>query len=74
MQGGLKMDTVRNTNWLSQRLLQSGRSLGDFFDKAAHHKRFVVILVAILVFGLILAFIFAEAPIAGENFPISGYP
>ena len=68
------MDTVRNTNWLSQRLLQCGRSLVAFFDRVVHHKRFVVILVAILVFGLILAFIFAEAPIAGESYPIPGYP
>jgi hypothetical protein len=74
MQEGLKMDTVRNTNWLSQRLLQSWRSFRVFFDKVVHHKRFVVILAAILVFGLILAFIFAEAPIAGENYPIPGYP
>ena len=68
------MDTVRNTNWLNQRLPQWWLSLVVFFDKVVHQKKFVVILVAILIFGLILAFIFAQMPITGENLPIPGYP
>ena len=68
------MDTGTTTSRSNQRLFQWGHSLITFFDKIVHHKRFVVILVAILIFGLILAFIFAETPIAGENYPIPGYP
>jgi hypothetical protein len=68
------MDTRRSTNWLNQRLLQWEHSLAFFFEKPVHKKRFKVILVAVLVLGLILVFIFAQTPIAGETSPIAGYP
>ncbi len=68
------MDTRMNTNWLSQRLYHWEQNLELFSEKLAHKKQFLVIFVAILVFGLILAFIFAQMPITGENLPIPGYP
>ena len=70
------MDTRRTTSWLNQRLHQWEQSLVLSSESLVHNHRreFWVIFVAILVFGLILAFIFAQMPIAGENFPITGYP
>lgn len=68
------MDTGRTTSRMSQRLHQWWQSLVLSSDKLAHKRSFWAVLVAILVFGLILAFIFAETPIAGENYPIPGYP
>jgi predicted PurR-regulated permease PerM len=68
------MDTRRSTNWLNQRLHQWEHSLAFFFEKLVHKRKFRVILIAVLVLGLILAFIFAQMPIAGETSPIPGYP
>lgn len=45
-----------------------------FFEKLVHKREFRVILIAVLVLGLILAFLFAEMPIAGETSPMPGYP
>jgi hypothetical protein len=57
------MDTERNKIQLSSTLYQ-----------LLHKRGFWMTVIAILVFGLILAFIFSEAPIAGESQPIPGYP
>jgi hypothetical protein len=70
------MDTTRSTNWLNQRLIRKEHSWAISSEKFVYnHKReFWVILIAVLVLGLITAFLFAQMPIAGENFPIPGYP
>lgn len=68
------MDTRMDTKWLSQRLLQWERRLVLSSETLVHKRQFQMIFVAILVLGLILAFIFAQMPIAGETPFIPGYP
>ena len=68
------MDTRRSTSRLNQRLYQWEHSLALSSEELVHKREFQVILIAVLVLGLILAFIFAQTPIAGENYPIPGYP
>jgi hypothetical protein len=61
------MDTRRTTNWLNQRFHQWEHSLELSSEKLVHKRQFQIIFVAILVLGLIMAFIFAQMPIAGET-------
>jgi hypothetical protein len=70
------MDREKTTSELDQRLNQKERNGTHPREKFMykHKKEFWAILIALLVFGLILAFIFAQMPIAGGNYPIPGYP
>jgi hypothetical protein len=76
MQGGLKMDARRSTNELNRRLIREKYSWAFSSEKLVHKrkKEFLMILIAILIFGLIMAFLFAQMPITGENYPMPGYP
>jgi len=68
------MDIKRNITRFSRRLYQSERGIVLPSEKFRRKKNFLTILIAVLVLGLILAFLFAQMPIAGETFPIPGYP
>lgn len=68
------MDIERNTTRFDQRPYQSERGTVPPSERFKRKKNLLIILIAVLVFGLILAFLFAEMPITGENIPIPGYP
>jgi hypothetical protein len=68
------METKENISRPNQRLHPWWKRFVLSSDKLVHKRSFWVILLAALVFGLVLAFLFAEMPIAGENYPIPVYP
>ncbi|MFA5252268.1 MAG: hypothetical protein WC454_06770 [Phycisphaerae bacterium] len=68
------MDTRIGTNWLSQRLYQWEHDLALSTENLVHKRGFRAILIAVLILGLILAFIFAQMPITGETPIMPGYP
>jgi hypothetical protein len=68
------MDMKRNIIRLNQRLYQRVQHLALSSDKLVHKREFWAIVVAVLIFGLILAFIFAQRPLAGELTPVPFYP
>jgi hypothetical protein len=68
------MNTKRNITKSDQRLQQNMKNITYPAEELKRRKNFLTILIVILVFGLILAFIFAEMPIAGESVLVPGYP
>jgi hypothetical protein len=63
-----------NITRFNQRLHRWEHSFVLSTEKLVHKREFWVIVITALIFGLILAFIFAQTPLTGELKPVPFYP